>query len=171
MLTRQTEKTPTKFEKRPTEFEKCPTKFEKTPTKFWKRPTKLCCPIVENQLFPHKMQQKRVESLHRPRARGRKLVVDSLCRGGDSVDEILDVRKLMRFLGFEFKISRSENSQFNLNRSLAPEQILLDCWADGLSFAFGVAGYGGNERKARCPQENEKWQEVIYSISSSTITV
>ena len=93
------------------------------------------------------MQQKRVESLHRPRARGRKPVVDSLCRGGDSLDEILDVRKLMRFLGFEFKTSRSGNSQFNLNRSLAHEQILLDCSADGLPFAFGVAGYGENERQ------------------------
>ena len=102
------------------------------------------------------MQQKRVESLHRPRARGRKLVVDSLCRGGDSVDEILDVRKLMRFWGFEFKTSRSGNSQFNLNRSLAPEQILFDWSADGLSFVFGVAGYVENERKARCPQENER---------------
>ena len=62
----------------------------------------------------------------------------------------------MRFLGFEFKTSRSGNSQFNLNRSLAPEQILLDCSADGLPFAFGVAGYGENERTTRCPQENER---------------
>ena len=128
------EKSPTKFDKRPTKFEKCPTKFGKSPTRFEKRPTKfekcqtkLCCPIVENQLFPHQKQQKKMESSHRPRARGRKLVVDSLCRGGDGVEYILDVRKLMRFLGFEFKISRSGNSQFNLNRSLAPEQILLDC--------------------------------------------
>ena len=124
--------------------------------KFGKSPTKLCCPIVENQLFPHKMQQKRVESLHRPRARGRKLVVDSLCRGGDSVDEILDVRKLMRFLGFEFKTSRSGNSQFNLNRSLAHEQILFDWSADCLSFVFGVAGYVENERETRCQQGNER---------------
>ena len=148
MLTRQTEKTPTKFEKRPTKFEKRPTKFGKSPTKFGKSPTKfgksptrfekrptkfekcqtkLCCPIVENQLFPHQKQQKKMESSHRPRARGRKLVVDSLCRGGDSVEYILDVRKLMRFWGFEFKTSRSGNSQFNLNRSLAHEQILFDC--------------------------------------------
>ena len=171
MLTRQTEKTPTKFEKRPTEFEKRPRKFEKHPTKFEKHPTKWCCPMVENQLFPHQKQQKRVESLHRPRVRGRKLAVDSLFRGYDRVEEILDVRKLIRFWGFEFKTSRSGNSQFNLNRSLAPEQILFDCSADGLSFAFGVVGYGENERKTRCPQENERWQEVIYSISSRTITV
>ena len=112
--------------------------------------------MVENQLFPHQKQQKRVESLHRPRVRGRKLAVDSLFRGYDRVEEILDVRKLIRFWGFEFKTSRSGNSQFNLNRSLAHEQILLDCSADGLPFAFGVAGYGGNERTTRCPQENER---------------
>jgi len=33
----------------------------------------------------------------------------------------------------------------------------------------GVAGYGENERKTRCQQENERWQEVIYSITSCTI--
>ena len=102
------------------------------------------------------MQQKRVENLHRSRARGRKLGIDSLCRGGDSVEYILDVRKLMRFLDFEFKTSRSGNSQFNLNRSLAHEQILLDCSADGLPFAFGVAGYVENQRETRCQQGNER---------------
>ena len=147
MLTRQTEKTPTKFGKSPTEFEKRPTEFWKRPMKFEKCQTKWCCPIVENQLFPHQKQQKKMESSHRPRVRGRKLAVDSLFRGYDRVEEILDVRKLIRFWGFEFKTSRSGNSQFNLNRSLAPEQILLDCWVDCLPFAFGVAGYGENERQ------------------------
>ena len=33
----------------------------------------------------------------------------------------------------------------------------------------GVAGYGKNERKTRCQQENERWQEVIYSITSITV--
>ena len=130
--------------------------FENVRRNLKKRPTKLCCPMVENQLFPHKMQQKRVESLHRPRARGRKLAVDSLFRGYDRVEEILDVRKLIRFWGFEFKTSRSGNSQFNLNMSLAPEQILFDCSADGLSFAFGVAGYVENQRETRCQQGNER---------------
>ena len=122
--------------------------------------------MVENQLFPRKMQQKRVESSHRPRAIGRKLVVDSLCRGGDSVDEILDVRKLMRFWDFEFKTSRSGNSQFNLNRSLAPEQILLDCSADGLPFAFGVAGYGGNERQdAHKKMKNDRKLSIQFRVA------
>ena len=70
----------------------------------------------------------------------------------------------MRFLGFEFKTSRSGNSQFNLNRSLAPEQILLDCSADGLPFAFGVAGYVENQRETRCQQGDERRQEAIYWI-------
>ena len=33
----------------------------------------------------------------------------------------------------------------------------------------GVAGYSKNERKTRCQQENERWQEVIYSITSTTV--
>jgi len=33
----------------------------------------------------------------------------------------------------------------------------------------GVAGYVENERKTRCQQENERWQEVIFSIKSSII--
>jgi len=35
----------------------------------------------------------------------------------------------------------------------------------------GVAGYGENERATRCQQDNEKWQEAIFSISTSTIAV
>jgi len=35
----------------------------------------------------------------------------------------------------------------------------------------GVAGYVENERETRCQQENERWQEVIFSIKSSIITV
>jgi len=28
----------------------------------------------------------------------------------------------------------------------------------------GVAGYVENKRETRCQQENERWQEVIFSI-------
>jgi len=34
-----------------------------------------------------------------------------------------------------------------------------------------VAGYVENERATRCQQENERWQEVIFSIRNYTITV
>ncbi len=57
------------------------------------------------------------------------------------------------------------------NRLLDPEQISLDCWAYGLSFAFGVAGYIDNQRETRCQQGNERSQEVILSITRVTITV
>jgi len=33
----------------------------------------------------------------------------------------------------------------------------------------GVAGYGESERATRCQQENERWQEVIFSITRRTI--
>ena len=33
----------------------------------------------------------------------------------------------------------------------------------------GVAGYVENERATRCQQENERWQEVIFSIRNYTI--
>jgi len=35
----------------------------------------------------------------------------------------------------------------------------------------GVTSYDENERKTRCQQENERWQEVIFSITNCTITV
>jgi len=35
----------------------------------------------------------------------------------------------------------------------------------------GVAGYVENERKTRCQQENERGQEVIFSMTIRTITV
>ena len=35
----------------------------------------------------------------------------------------------------------------------------------------GVVDYVENERATRCQQENEKWQEVIFSITNYTITV
>ena len=35
----------------------------------------------------------------------------------------------------------------------------------------GVAGYVENELAIRCHQENEKWQEVIFSVTNCTITV
>ncbi|EKX89682.1 hypothetical protein HMPREF9999_01480 [Alloprevotella sp. oral taxon 473 str. F0040] len=35
----------------------------------------------------------------------------------------------------------------------------------------GVAGYVENKRATRCQQDNEKWQEAIFSISTSTIAV
>ena len=31
----------------------------------------------------------------------------------------------------------------------------------------GVAGYDENEHETRCPQENERGQEVIFSITST----
>ena len=35
----------------------------------------------------------------------------------------------------------------------------------------GVAGYGENERATRCQQDNEKWQQAIFSILTSAIAV
>ena len=35
----------------------------------------------------------------------------------------------------------------------------------------GIAGYVDNKRATRCQQENERWQEVIFSATNCTITV
>ena len=35
----------------------------------------------------------------------------------------------------------------------------------------GVAGYVENKRETRCQQENEKWQEVRFSVTNSIFTV
>jgi len=35
----------------------------------------------------------------------------------------------------------------------------------------GAADYVENKRETRCLQENERWQEVIFSITNCTITV
>jgi len=51
--------------------------------------------------------------------------------------------------------------RLNPNRSLDSEHILFDCWAVCSLFALG---YGENGRKTWCQQENERWQEVVYSI-------
>ena len=35
----------------------------------------------------------------------------------------------------------------------------------------GIAGYVKNEQETRRQQENERWQEVVFSITNCTITV
>ena len=84
-------------------------------------------------------------------------------------------RKAVCFFHFDFESTHF--APFIPNWSLDPEQISLDGWANGLSLAWRHGGlrrettkYVEKQQKTSCQQENERGQEVIFSIMLRTIT-
>ena len=123
--------------------EKCPTKLHKQHVTFSKR-----------HVISSKTSTSFEKTTRNPVKTSENCDFQSCWESHISQQLFLSSKSHVKWRGTKRKLLLKTNSFFASlcipNRSLAPEQISLDCWADSLPFVFGIAGCGENKRETRC---------------------